>query len=134
MSSTSLVWVLFCPFVSYPPVLLTYLRTDLPTDRPAYGPTDLPACLPAYLPANMYVWFLYGLSIWGVQPGSAWVPYGLSHIRVALMDPIWVPHNSPIKKKETISTIIILFKLISLFIMYDQLYSLAQSFANVVPL
>ena len=49
--------------------------------------------------------------IWGVQPGSAWVPYGLSHMRVAQVGPIWVPYNSPIKKKEMISTY--LFKLIS---------------------
>ena len=38
--------------------------------------------------------------IWGVQPGLAWVPYGLAHMRVAQMGPIWVPYNSPIKKKE----------------------------------
>ena len=30
----------------------------------------------------------------------AWVPYGLAHMRVVQMGPIWVPYNSPIKKKE----------------------------------
>ena len=57
--------------------------------------------------------------IWGVQRDSAWVPYGLSHMRVAQMGPIWVPYNSLIKKKEMISTY--LFKLISLFIRHDKL-------------
>ena len=51
-------------------------------------------------PANMPLWVPYGLPIWGVQPGLAWVPYGLAHMRVAQMGPIWVPYNSPIKKKE----------------------------------
>ena len=48
------------------------------------------------------IWVQYGLPIWGVQPGSAWVPYGLAHMSVAQMGPIWVPYNSPIKKKEMI--------------------------------
>ena len=53
-------------------------------------------------PANMPIWVPYGLPIWGVQPGLAWVPYGLAHMWVAQMGPIWVPYNSPIKKKEMI--------------------------------
>ena len=44
----------------------------------------------------------YGLPIWGVQPGSAWVPFGKAQLRVAQMGPVWVPYNSPIKKKEMI--------------------------------
>ena len=40
--------------------------------------------------------------IWGVQPGSAWVPYGLAHMRVAQMGPISMEpgstaHMGPIK-------------------------------------
>ena len=44
----------------------------------------------------------YGLPIWGVQLGSACVPYGLAHMRIAQMGPILVPYNSPIKKKDMI--------------------------------
>ena len=47
----------------------------------------------------MPIWVSYGLPIWGVQPASALVPYGLAHMRVAQMGPIWVPYNSPIKIK-----------------------------------
>ena len=39
-------------------------------------------------PANMPIWVPYGLPIWGVQPGLAWVPYGLAHMLVAQMGPI----------------------------------------------
>ena len=62
------------------------------------------------------IWATHTGPILGVQPGSAWVPYGLAHMRVALMGPIWVPYNSLIKKKEMILTS--LYKLISLFIMH----------------
>ena len=55
--------------------------------------------------------------IWGVQLGSAWVLYGLANMRVAQMGLIWVPYNSPIKKKEMIYSSS-LYKLISLFIMH----------------
>ena len=48
------------------------------------------------------IWATHMGPIWGVQPGLAWVPYGLAHMRVAQMVPIWVPYNSPIKKKEMI--------------------------------
>ena len=34
------------------------------------------------------IWATLMEPIWGVQPGSAWVPYGLSHMRVAQMGPI----------------------------------------------
>ena len=51
----------------------------------------------------------------GFRMGPMWVsPYA-----VCQMSPIRVPHNSPIKKKEMISTY--LFKLVSLLIMRDQL-------------
>ena len=69
---------------------------------------------PSPFPTIMHIWVPYGL--WGVQLGSAWVTYGLSHIGFGQMGPILVPHNSPIKKTEMISTY--LFKLISLFIMH----------------
>ena len=45
-------------------------------------------CQPEQPPANMPIWVPYGLLIWGVQPGSAWAPYGLAHMRVAQMGPI----------------------------------------------
>ena len=46
------------------------------------------------------LWGTHMGPLWGVQPGSAWDPYGLAHMRVAQMGPIWVPYNSPIKKKK----------------------------------
>ena len=68
--------------------------------------TIMSACTPLsnveVNPANMPIWISYGLPIKGVQPGSAWVPNGLAHMRVAQKGPIWVPYNSPIKKKEMI--------------------------------
>ena len=45
------------------------------------------------LPANMPILVPYGLPIWGVQPGLAWVPYGLAHMRVAQMGPIKKCYN-----------------------------------------
>ena len=53
--------------------------------------------------------------IWGVQPGLAWVPYEIAHMRVAQMGPIWVPYNSPIKKKR--NDIIIFIK--TYFLVYN---------------
>ena len=50
------------------------------------------------------IWATQMEPIWGVQSGSAWIPYGLPHMWAAQMGPIWVKHNSPIKKKELIST------------------------------
>ena len=71
--------------------------------------------------ANMHIWVLYGLPIWEVQPGSIWVTYGLAHMWVAQMGPIWGPYNSPIKKKENISTYLYNLISFSLFIMFDKL-------------
>ena len=34
------------------------------------------------------IWATNMRPIWRVQPGSAWVPYGLAHLRVAQMGPI----------------------------------------------
>ena len=48
------------------------------------------------------IWATHMGPIWGVQQGSALVPYGLAHMQVAQMGPIWVPYNCPIKKKEMI--------------------------------
>ena len=62
------------------------------------------------------IWATHMGPIWGVQPGSAWVPYGLAYMGVAQMGPIWVPYNSPMKKKEMIQSS--LYKLFSLFIMH----------------
>ena len=50
------------------------------------------------------IWATHMGTIWGVQPGSTCVHYWLSHMRVAQMGPIRVPHYSPIKTKEMIST------------------------------
>ena len=44
----------------------------------------------------------------GSATGSTWVPYGLAHMRVTQMGPIWVPYNSPIKKKRNDMIIFIL--------------------------
>ena len=48
------------------------------------------------------IWATHMGPIWGVQPGSAWIPYWLAHMRISQISPIWVPYNSPIKKKEMI--------------------------------
>ena len=37
------------------------------------------------------IWATHMRPILGVQPRSTWVPYGLAHMRVAQMGPIWVP-------------------------------------------